>query len=439
MLIENMAMAFHAIKANKMRSFLTMLGIIIGIGSVISIVSIGDTMRGLFQDLYKDVGITQAYVQIGYWIDDVRMTDYFTLDDLDKIKEVFGDEIAYIDSSAYLSTDVQAGRTKMKFEFTGIDYNYQDVQPVDVIYGRYLNEGDVLGRRKNLVMEAKSAEKLFGTENAVGKSLRMTVYGETDEYTVVGVYKKEMNAFQALMMGTGSDTGAAFIPYTILTWPNDNFYSCRLFAADDVDMTDFMNRLMAYIAKQKDRKPEDFYSQTAVDGDGQCGQYDGSPVRGCGWDRSHFSPGGRHRHYEHHAGLRYGADPGDRDPEGSGSQDPGRADPVPDRIGDPLGLRRHHRRGAGGERGIPGRHGPGTSSGHKAWDHFPGCGILRGGGDFLRDLSGLPGGQGRSHRRPAVRIKIKEAVLLGPAGRPVLLQTGDEYPPYGAHLSFTVH
>ena len=51
MLGENMIMAFHAIMANKMRSFLTMLGIIIGIGSVISIVSIGDTMRGLFADL----------------------------------------------------------------------------------------------------------------------------------------------------------------------------------------------------------------------------------------------------------------------------------------------------------------------------------------------------------------------------------------------------
>ena len=53
---ENMIMAFHAILANKMRSFLTMLGIIIGIGSVISIVSIGDTMRSLFSDLYKDAG-----------------------------------------------------------------------------------------------------------------------------------------------------------------------------------------------------------------------------------------------------------------------------------------------------------------------------------------------------------------------------------------------
>ena len=66
MLIENMMMAFSAIRSNKMRSALTMLGIIIGIGSVISIVSIGDTMRKMFSDLYKDVGITQAYISIGY-------------------------------------------------------------------------------------------------------------------------------------------------------------------------------------------------------------------------------------------------------------------------------------------------------------------------------------------------------------------------------------
>lgn len=260
-----MVMAFQAIKANKMRSFLTMLGIIIGIGSVISIVSIGDTMRGLFSDLYKDVGLTQAYVSIGYSVDDVRQSDYFTMDELDQIKEVFGDEIAYIDSNAYASSEVQAGRTKMKFDFQGINYNYQDVQPVTMIYGRYLNEGDVLGRKKHVVMEAKSAERLFGTENAVGKTFRTTIYGYADEYTVIGVYKKEMNAFQALMMGTSSETGTAFIPETLLTWPNDHFYYCHLFAADDVDMGDFMNRLVSYIAKQKGRNPEDFYTVTAID------------------------------------------------------------------------------------------------------------------------------------------------------------------------------
>lgn len=89
MLAENMMMAFNAIRANKLRSVLTMLGIIIGIGSVIAIVSIGDTMRGMFAELYKDVGITQAYVGIGYWVEDVRDSDYFNLDEMERARRHF--------------------------------------------------------------------------------------------------------------------------------------------------------------------------------------------------------------------------------------------------------------------------------------------------------------------------------------------------------------
>ena len=260
-----MIMAFHAIRANKMRSFLTMLGIIIGIGSVISIVSIGDTMRSLFSDLYKDAGATQAVVSIGYNVEDVRDSDYFTLDELDKIREVFGDEIAYIDSYASTNANILAGRTNMKFDLQGIDWSYNDVQPVTMVSGRYLNEGDILGRKKNVVIEAESARKLFGTENAVGKTFRTTVYGDTDIYTVVGVYKKEMSAFQKLLMGGFSDTGSAYIPYTLLTWPNDQFFYCRLYAKDGTDMVDFMSRLTAYLGKLKDRKADDFYTNTVAD------------------------------------------------------------------------------------------------------------------------------------------------------------------------------
>ena len=265
MLGENMIMAFHAIMANKMRSVLTMLGIIIGIGSVISIVSIGDTMRGLFADLYKDAGATQAVVSIGYNVEDVRDSDYFTLDELDKIKEVFGDEISYIDSYASVNSEVLAGRTNMKFDFQGIDWNFGDVQPVTMISGRYLNKGDILGRKKNVVIEEESARKLFGTENAVGKTFRTTVYGDTDMYTVVGVYKKEMSAFQKLLSGDSSDTGSAYIPYTLLTWPNDQFYYCRLYAKEGTDMVNFMSRLTVYLGKIKNRNAEDFYTNTVAD------------------------------------------------------------------------------------------------------------------------------------------------------------------------------
>lgn len=272
MLLENMSMAFSAIRANKMRSFLTMLGIIIGIGSVISIVSIGDTMRSMFSDIYKDIGVTQTYISIGYWIDDTRMSDYFTLDELERTKEVFGDDIAYIDSDASVSSDASYGRTKVKFNYQGIDYNYQDVQPVNVIYGRYLNESDIKGRKKNVVMDVDSARRLFGTENAVGKIFRTTIYGSTDDYSVVGVYRKEVSPFQAMMMNGGDGTGKAFIPYSLLTWPNDTFYYMHLFASDTVDMKEFTSRLVAYVAKNKDRNAEDFYVMTAADQMGQMDQ-----------------------------------------------------------------------------------------------------------------------------------------------------------------------
>ena len=263
MLIENMQMAFFAIRINKMRSILTMLGIIIGIGSVISIVSIGDTMRAMFADLYKNVGLTQAYVSIGYWVNDTRQGDYFTLDEMEQVKEAFSDEIAYIDSSASASAKAVYKRTSIDFSYEGIDWNYQDVQPVNMVYGRYLNEGDILGRKKNVVMDTDSALKLFGVEDAVGRTFRTTLYGTTDDFTVVGVYRKEINAFQAMMMGQSKD-GSAFIPYTLLTWPNDYFYSLHVYAREGVNLDDFFGQLQAYCAKLHSRNPNDMYVQTAV-------------------------------------------------------------------------------------------------------------------------------------------------------------------------------
>lgn len=263
MLIENMQMAFFAIRINKMRSILTMLGIIIGIGSVISIVSIGDTMRAMFADLYKNVGLTQAYISIGYWVNDTRQGDYFNLDEMEQVKEAFPDEIAYIDSSASASAKAVYKRTSIDFSYEGIDWNYQDVQPVNMVYGRYLNEGDILGRKKNVVMDTDSALKLFGVEDAVGRTFRTTLYGTTDDFTVVGVYRKEINAFQAMLMGQSKD-GSAFIPYTLLTWPNDYFYSLHVYAKEGVDLDEFFGQLQAYCAKLHSRNPNDMYVQTAV-------------------------------------------------------------------------------------------------------------------------------------------------------------------------------
>ena len=86
----------------------------------------------MFAELYKDVGITQAYVGIGYWVEDVRDSDYFNLDEMERAKEAFSDEIAYIDSNAYTTADAEYKRTSISFDFQGIDSNYKEVQPVNM-------------------------------------------------------------------------------------------------------------------------------------------------------------------------------------------------------------------------------------------------------------------------------------------------------------------
>lgn len=264
MLLENMKMALHAIRANKMRSFLTMLGIIIGIGAVIAIVSVGDSMRNLYADAYKDIGINRAIIMVAWDVEDFRRSDYFTRDEMDQVKEVFKDKIEYIDSDAYAATEAVNGRNKVKYEFQGINYNYSDVQPINIIYGRNINEADVKGSRNHVVLQDKGAELLFGTADCVGRTFRMTINKDTQEFTVVGVYKKDMSPMMAMMLSNGQNQ-AGFIPYSVLTKPNDYFQDLNFYIKEGVSMDAFLPELTRYVAKLKNRDVSQIRSMSVVD------------------------------------------------------------------------------------------------------------------------------------------------------------------------------
>ncbi|WP_077611587.1 ABC transporter permease [Clostridium sp. Marseille-P2415] len=264
MLIENMSMALHAIKSNKMRSFLTMLGIIIGIGAVIAIVSVGDSMRNLFSDAYKDVGFNRAVVMVSYEVDDFRMTDYFTRDEMERIKDLYQDKIEYIDSDAYAETEAVNGRKKVKYQFQGIDSNYTDVQPLNIIYGRAINAADVRGAANHVVLEDKGAIQLFGTADCVGRTFRMTINKDTQEFTVVGVYHKDMSPMMAMLIGNGQNQ-SGFIPDTVLTKPNDYFQDLNFYIRDGVDMNAFLSELTRYVAKLKNRPESEIRTMSVVE------------------------------------------------------------------------------------------------------------------------------------------------------------------------------
>lgn len=264
MLTENMAMALHAIRSNKMRSFLTMLGIIIGVGAVIAIVSVGDSMRNLFADASKDVGVNRAVIMVSWEVNDFRASDYFTRDELERVRDIYGDRIEYIDSDATAQTEAINGRKKVKYQFQGIDSNYTDVQPLNIIHGRAINEEDVKSSANHVVLEDKGAEQLFGTTDCVGKTFRMTINKDTQEYMVVGVYHKDMSPMMALLMGNGQSQ-SGFLPYTVLTKPNDYFQDLNFYVRDGVDMNGFLAELTRYVAKLKNRPESEIRTISVVE------------------------------------------------------------------------------------------------------------------------------------------------------------------------------
>ena len=187
MFLENVKMALGSLRANKLRSLLTMLGIIIGIGSVISIVSIGDSIRKMFSDLYKNYGVTQASIMISPYMDwnDLRESDDFTLDDFNNFKRIFGSRLDYADNTPYESIDVKVGRNRLKVGLSGVEYNFIDFQPLKILNGRTFSEKDVSERKPVVMISENTALKLFGTENATGKHFRADFHGEVQDFSVI--------------------------------------------------------------------------------------------------------------------------------------------------------------------------------------------------------------------------------------------------------------
>jgi putative ABC transport system permease protein len=258
--LENIKIAFQSILSNKMRSLLTMLGIIIGISSVISIVSIGDSMKGVMDNIYKDFGKNRAILYVGN-IEDFRTTDFFYNDDLELLKERFSEKIVYICPSESLRSDVTAGRNTIKLNMDFIDSGYEEVQQVKMLYGRMINDKDIERKSKVIVLEQKAALKLFGKDNVVGKTIRVKIDNNIEDLLIVGVYKIEISPFLALMQGQSAYENS-FIPYTMPTSSNYAYYALDIFIDEKYSISFTGDEIINYIARMKNRMLENYLFYT---------------------------------------------------------------------------------------------------------------------------------------------------------------------------------
>lgn len=258
---ENVKLAFASLKANKMRALLTMLGIIIGVSSVIMINTMGSIMENSVNDTFDSQGGANLVgFQITMKPDAVR--DYYTSDDLitmdmiNNVSERFADDI---DAVSILygtpSATTMHKRENLDLVMYAISPGYLKQSMTGVIKGRYITDKDVTKHGKVCVISDKQAIKLYGSlDNAIGQTLSINIYNRNYDFTVVGLYEYQLTGMMSAMVNmTGQDwNNEVYIPYTTMAEiegeydPTFFYYYVNIKEGVDAtafaeDVTDYMN------------------------------------------------------------------------------------------------------------------------------------------------------------------------------------------------------
>lgn len=245
---ENIQLAFQGVWSHKMRSVLTMLGIIIGIAAIITIVS---TIQGTNEQIKENlIGagnnvVTVSLQQDGYpydftWNpipDGVRTITEETRQELAEMDHV---EAVSLYTSRNYSQQVYYQNTEFNGEIYGIDPYYLAAYGYQVKTGRGFLDTDFSDCRKVILVDANTVSTLFDGQSPVGKVVE--IYG--DVFTVVGVvtlseeFAPTINSMQDYQLYADTSAGAIYMPNT--TWPTAFQYDEPQNAAIKVSSTDAM-------------------------------------------------------------------------------------------------------------------------------------------------------------------------------------------------------
>lgn len=208
---EYIKIALMNIKSNKGRSILTMLGIIIGIASVIMVIAIGNGVRGQVNDELEGL----AGGQVAFYVDSTRKETTVTFDqsDFDAIQANIAHVRGVTPQLAVWGT-AEGPKGNFDINMTGGYTGLQYISSEPIVRGRYFSQEDCDAGSNVCVITESSAVALFGTTDVVGLTFEATFYGVTQEMRVIGIRKD--SASSIITMGSGDQTVQAECPLTFM-------------------------------------------------------------------------------------------------------------------------------------------------------------------------------------------------------------------------------
>ncbi|MBU1018261.1 ABC transporter permease [Patescibacteria group bacterium] len=198
-IFENIINSFASIWSNKLRSGLTMLGIIIGVSSVVVMVAIGTGAQQGITSRLQQMGTNVLFVSPGGGSDirtvfrgggsgTLKNSDFQALEGMDGVRGI-SPELSGNKQGIYKNNNT-------RIRLIGVQPEYFNLKDKELIAGNFLNDEDDLKRNKNIVIDETAWEDLFGGINPIGEDIRI----ENSIFRVVGLIKGE--------------SGESFIPFS---------------------------------------------------------------------------------------------------------------------------------------------------------------------------------------------------------------------------------
>ena len=262
-MLDNIRMAFASLWAGKMRALLTMLGIIIGIGSVIAIVTVGDSLSGSLTDSLQSFAINNITVSLQQKTESdsgggVRMFSMAQPSEEDLISDAMLEEYqtAYADSIYAISLEsglgsgtVGSGEDTASVQVTGVNAQYADANELELLCGRFIKDSD--GERQLAVVSDLACETLFGRADSsvLGQSFQVTVGQKLLTFYVAGVYEYDDSGYFSM---TGEDpVTEMYIPLAAaqkLGETDEGYQNFTVVAAAGTDTTAFLDETEAFFS-----------------------------------------------------------------------------------------------------------------------------------------------------------------------------------------------
>lgn len=235
MIFQSMKMAWHAVVSNKLRSFLTMLGIIIGVVALIVLVSIANGATSSVTDQISSMG--SSYLTVTITDDKGNPLRLKELSDFCEPEEV--DEVAPV---SWTSVTAKTSYSNGTMTLTGTTGSYADIQGLELFSGRFLKQMDIDNNSYVVVITKDTATELLGRVDAVGESIKLN--GKS--FLVVGVLSDSTSLTQGAAVTSSSDSDDSdsssssvqlegYIPFSTMTRFADNVLDVTMFYASGTD------------------------------------------------------------------------------------------------------------------------------------------------------------------------------------------------------------